>query len=154
MWGPQITSQKYKVSHALKWTEKNALPIKPGSLNISAHTSRCDRISFKHPTFFFPPKLTHLSHHLGGVLGFCSEGYMIIILPYFSSKGLPSSSTFTLEEGTIYLTSEANALEMQDDNASVLDVYLVSNTWFLPLLFLLFYKWIQALAHTRTNSVR
>ena len=79
---------------------------------------------------------------------------MIIILPYFSSKGLPSSSTFTLEEGTIYLTSEANALEMQDDNASVLDVYLVSNTWFLPLLFLLFYKWIQALAHTRTNSVR
>ncbi|XP_044899227.1 phosphatidylinositol 4-phosphate 5-kinase type-1 beta isoform X7 [Felis catus] len=43
---------------------------------------------------------------------------------YSNSKGLPSSSTFTLEEGTIYLTSESNALEMQDDNASVLDVYL------------------------------
>ncbi|XP_039692320.1 phosphatidylinositol 4-phosphate 5-kinase type-1 beta isoform X1 [Pteropus medius] len=44
---------------------------------------------------------------------------------YANSKGLPSSSTFTLEEGTIYLTSEPNALEMQDDNASVLDVYLI-----------------------------
>uniref|UniRef100_A0A8D0RLA9 Phosphatidylinositol-4-phosphate 5-kinase type 1 beta n=1 Tax=Sus scrofa TaxID=9823 RepID=A0A8D0RLA9_PIG len=43
---------------------------------------------------------------------------------YSNSKGLPSSSTFTLEEGTIYLTSEPNTLEMQDDNASVLDVYL------------------------------
>ncbi|XP_006734287.1 phosphatidylinositol 4-phosphate 5-kinase type-1 beta [Leptonychotes weddellii] len=43
---------------------------------------------------------------------------------YSNSKGLPSSSTFTLEEGTIYLTSEPNALEMQDDNTSVLDVYL------------------------------
>ncbi|XP_012592387.1 phosphatidylinositol 4-phosphate 5-kinase type-1 beta isoform X2 [Microcebus murinus] len=43
---------------------------------------------------------------------------------YSNSKGLPSSSTFTLEEGTIYLTAEPNALEMQDDNASVLDVYL------------------------------
>ncbi|XP_036116401.1 phosphatidylinositol 4-phosphate 5-kinase type-1 beta isoform X6 [Molossus molossus] len=43
---------------------------------------------------------------------------------YSNSKGLPSSSTFTLEEGTIYLTSEPSALEMQDDNASVLDVYL------------------------------
>ncbi|XP_055434238.1 phosphatidylinositol 4-phosphate 5-kinase type-1 beta isoform X2 [Bubalus kerabau] len=42
---------------------------------------------------------------------------------YSNSKGLPSSSTFTLEEGTIYLTSEPDALEMQDD-ASVLDVYL------------------------------
>lgn len=52
---------------------------------------------------------------------------MLILLLYFSSKGLPSSSTLTLEEGTIYLTSEPNALEMQDDNASVLDVYLVSN---------------------------
>lgn len=52
---------------------------------------------------------------------------LIIILLYFSSKGLPSSSTFTLEEGTIYLTSEPNTLEMQDDNTSVLDVYLVSN---------------------------
>ncbi|MBZ3873744.1 Phosphatidylinositol 4-phosphate 5-kinase type-1 beta, partial [Sciurus carolinensis] len=45
---------------------------------------------------------------------------------YSNSKGLPSSSTFTLEEGTIYLSAEPNALEMQDDNASVLDVYLVS----------------------------
>lgn len=43
---------------------------------------------------------------------------------YSNSKGLPSSSTFTLEEGTIYLTAEPNTLEMQDDNASVLDVYL------------------------------
>lgn len=43
---------------------------------------------------------------------------------YSNSKGLPSSSTFTLEEGTIYLTSEPNAVEMQDDNTSVLDVYL------------------------------
>jgi len=132
---------------------EKALPIKPDSSDISAHTSRCDRISFKHPTFFFPPKLTHFSHHLGGVLGFCSEGHMLIILPYFSSKGLPSSSTFTLEEGTIYLTSEPDALEMQDD-ASVLDVYLVSKIWFLPLLFLLVNKWIQAIAHTRTSSVR
>nr|XP_012309008.1 phosphatidylinositol 4-phosphate 5-kinase type-1 beta isoform X1 [Aotus nancymaae]XP_012309016.1 phosphatidylinositol 4-phosphate 5-kinase type-1 beta isoform X1 [Aotus nancymaae]XP_012309025.1 phosphatidylinositol 4-phosphate 5-kinase type-1 beta isoform X1 [Aotus nancymaae] len=43
---------------------------------------------------------------------------------YSNSKGLPSSSTFTLEEGTIYLTTEPNTLEVQDDNASVLDVYL------------------------------
>ncbi|KAF6126418.1 phosphatidylinositol-4-phosphate 5-kinase type 1 beta [Phyllostomus discolor] len=43
---------------------------------------------------------------------------------YSNSKGLPSSSTFTLEEGTIYLTSEPNAVEIEDDNASVLDVYL------------------------------
>ncbi|XP_032333690.1 phosphatidylinositol 4-phosphate 5-kinase type-1 beta isoform X2 [Camelus ferus] len=43
---------------------------------------------------------------------------------YSNSKGLPSSSTFTLEEGTIYLTSEPNALEIEEDNASVLDVYL------------------------------
>ncbi|XP_020920285.1 phosphatidylinositol 4-phosphate 5-kinase type-1 beta isoform X1 [Sus scrofa] len=47
---------------------------------------------------------------------------------YSNSKGLPSSSTFTLEEGTIYLTSEPNTLEMQDDNASVLDVYLIFNS--------------------------
>uniref|UniRef100_A0A8C9B1B7 Phosphatidylinositol-4-phosphate 5-kinase type 1 beta n=1 Tax=Prolemur simus TaxID=1328070 RepID=A0A8C9B1B7_PROSS len=46
---------------------------------------------------------------------------------YSNSKGLPSSSTFTLEEGTIYLTAEPSALEMQDDNTSVLDVYLVSS---------------------------
>nr|XP_031533026.1 phosphatidylinositol 4-phosphate 5-kinase type-1 beta isoform X2 [Vicugna pacos] len=43
---------------------------------------------------------------------------------YSNSKGLPSSSTFTLEEGTIYLTSEPNTLEIEEDNASVLDVYL------------------------------
>lgn len=42
---------------------------------------------------------------------------------YSNSKGLPSSSTFTLEEGTIYLTAEPNTLDLQDD-ASVLDVYL------------------------------
>ncbi|XP_075414969.1 phosphatidylinositol 4-phosphate 5-kinase type-1 beta [Tenrec ecaudatus] len=41
-----------------------------------------------------------------------------------SSKGLPSSSTFTLEEGTIYLTPEPDAPDAQDDNTSVFDVYL------------------------------
>lgn len=93
----------------------------------------CNHISFKLskkkkkcciPKIF--PSL--LSYSFGGVLGFCSGGHTLIItLLYFSSKGLPSSSTFTSEEGTIYLTSEPSALEMQDDNASVLDVYLVSN---------------------------
>lgn len=58
---------------------------------------------------------------------------LTVTLLYFSSKGLPSSSTFTLEEGTIYLTSEPNALEIEDDNASVLDVYLVSSLPFLSL---------------------
>ncbi|KAM9206577.1 LOW QUALITY PROTEIN: phosphatidylinositol 4-phosphate 5-kinase type-1 beta [Dugong dugon] len=43
---------------------------------------------------------------------------------YSNSKGLPSSSTFVSEEGTIYLTSEPDAPETQDDNDSVLDVYL------------------------------
>ncbi|XP_064294069.1 phosphatidylinositol 4-phosphate 5-kinase type-1 beta isoform X3 [Phalacrocorax carbo] len=43
---------------------------------------------------------------------------------YSSSKGLPSSSTFTLEDSAIYLTSEQSTLEMENDNASVLDVYL------------------------------
>uniref|UniRef100_A0A674IL20 Phosphatidylinositol-4-phosphate 5-kinase type 1 beta n=1 Tax=Terrapene triunguis TaxID=2587831 RepID=A0A674IL20_9SAUR len=47
-------------------------------------------------------------------------------LLYSSSKGLPSSSTFTLEDSAIYLTSEQSTLEMENDNASVLDVYLVS----------------------------
>lgn len=62
-------------------------------------------------------------------LNFVLEGSLSLffLFFFFSSKGLPSSSTFTLEEGTIYLTSEPNALEMQDDNASVLDVYLVSD---------------------------
>ncbi|XP_045145262.1 phosphatidylinositol 4-phosphate 5-kinase type-1 beta [Echinops telfairi] len=50
-----------------------------------------------------------------------------------SSKGLPSSSTFTLEEGTIYLTPEPDAPDAQDDNTSVFDVYLVSR-WPRPLL--------------------
>ncbi|XP_009951836.1 PREDICTED: phosphatidylinositol 4-phosphate 5-kinase type-1 beta-like [Leptosomus discolor] len=45
---------------------------------------------------------------------------------YSSSKGLPSSSTFTLEDSAIYLTSEQSTLEMENDNASVLDVYLGS----------------------------
>lgn len=81
---------------------------------------------------FIPKSFPHhglFSHNFRGVLEFCSGGLIIIILFFFffSSKGLPSSSTFTLEEGTIYLTSEPNALEMQDDNASVLDVYLVSD---------------------------
>ncbi|NXA29962.1 PI51B kinase, partial [Ibidorhyncha struthersii] len=43
---------------------------------------------------------------------------------YSSSKGLPSSSTFTLEDSAIYLTSEQSTLETENDNASVLDVYL------------------------------
>ncbi|XP_054253558.1 phosphatidylinositol 4-phosphate 5-kinase type-1 beta [Indicator indicator] len=41
-----------------------------------------------------------------------------------SSKGLPSSSTFTLEDSAIYLTSEQSTMEMENDNESVLDVYL------------------------------
>lgn len=47
-------------------------------------------------------------------------------LPSLSSKGLPSSSTYTLEDSAIYLTSEQSTLETENDNASVLDVYLVS----------------------------
>ncbi|XP_053910781.1 phosphatidylinositol 4-phosphate 5-kinase type-1 beta isoform X1 [Cuculus canorus] len=43
---------------------------------------------------------------------------------YSSSKGLPLSSTCTLEDGAIYLTSEQSTLEMENDNTSVLDVYL------------------------------
>ncbi|XP_068523668.1 phosphatidylinositol 4-phosphate 5-kinase type-1 beta isoform X4 [Anas acuta] len=43
---------------------------------------------------------------------------------YSSSKGLPSSSTYTLEDSAIYLTSEQSTLETENDNASVLDVYL------------------------------
>uniref|UniRef100_A0A2K5WP14 Phosphatidylinositol-4-phosphate 5-kinase type 1 beta n=1 Tax=Macaca fascicularis TaxID=9541 RepID=A0A2K5WP14_MACFA len=72
---------------------------------------------------------------------------------YSNSKGLPSSSTFTLEEGTIYLTTEPNTLEVQDDNASVLDVYLVSN-FLVSSPPLLVYKWIQAMAYTRTSSIK
>ncbi|XP_028911905.1 phosphatidylinositol 4-phosphate 5-kinase type-1 beta isoform X2 [Ornithorhynchus anatinus] len=45
-------------------------------------------------------------------------------LLYSNSKGIPSSSTVTLEDSAIYLTSEQSTLEIQDDNASVLDVYL------------------------------
>uniref|UniRef100_A0A2K5RBE2 Phosphatidylinositol-4-phosphate 5-kinase type 1 beta n=1 Tax=Cebus imitator TaxID=2715852 RepID=A0A2K5RBE2_CEBIM len=72
---------------------------------------------------------------------------------YSNSKGLPSSSTFTLEEGTIYLMTEPNTLEVQDDNASVLDVYLVSN--FLVSCFpFLVCKWIQAMVYTRTSSIK
>ena len=85
--------------------------------------------------FFIPkgfPKLGLFSHNFASIRGFRSGGHVLIVLLCFSSKGLPSSSTFTLEEGTIYLTSESNALEMQDDNASVLDVYLVSNFPFFP----------------------
>lgn len=78
---------------------------------------------------------------------------MLIIHLYFSSKGLPSSSTFTLEEGTIYLTTEPNTLEVQDDNASVLDVYLVSN-FLVSSPPLLVCKWIQAMAYTRTSSIK
>ncbi|XP_075453710.1 phosphatidylinositol 4-phosphate 5-kinase type-1 beta isoform X2 [Ascaphus truei] len=42
---------------------------------------------------------------------------------YSSRKGLPSSSTFTLEDSA-YQTSEQSTQEMDNDNASVLDVYL------------------------------
>lgn len=77
---------------------------------------------------------------------------MLTLLLSLSSKGLPSSSTFTLEEGTIYLTSEPNALEMQDDNASVLDVYLVSNFHVSPSL--LVDRRTPASADTRTPSLK
>uniref|UniRef100_A0A8C6YD04 Phosphatidylinositol-4-phosphate 5-kinase type 1 beta n=1 Tax=Naja naja TaxID=35670 RepID=A0A8C6YD04_NAJNA len=53
---------------------------------------------------------------------------------YSNSKGLPSSSTFTLEDSAICLTSEQSTVETETDNASVLDVYLVSG----PILFLVF----------------
>ncbi|NWI93172.1 PI51B kinase, partial [Pitta sordida] len=43
---------------------------------------------------------------------------------YSSRKGLPSSSTFTLEDSAIFLTSDQSTLEMDNENASVLDVYL------------------------------
>ncbi|XP_040835118.1 phosphatidylinositol 4-phosphate 5-kinase type-1 beta isoform X2 [Ochotona curzoniae] len=43
---------------------------------------------------------------------------------YSNSKGLASSSTFTLEEGTIYLSAEPDTVELPEDSASVLDVYL------------------------------
>ncbi|KAG8147702.1 hypothetical protein E2320_011885, partial [Naja naja] len=43
---------------------------------------------------------------------------------YSNSKGLPSSSTFTLEDSAICLTSEQSTVETETDNASVLDVYL------------------------------
>ncbi|CAI5786822.1 phosphatidylinositol 4-phosphate 5-kinase type-1 beta isoform X1 [Podarcis lilfordi] len=43
---------------------------------------------------------------------------------YSNSKGLPSSSTFTLEDSAICLTSEQSTVETENDNASVLDVYL------------------------------
>ncbi|XP_053264818.1 phosphatidylinositol 4-phosphate 5-kinase type-1 beta isoform X4 [Podarcis raffonei] len=44
---------------------------------------------------------------------------------YSNSKGLPSSSTFTLEDSAICLTSEQSTVETENDNASVLDVYLL-----------------------------
>lgn len=116
--------------------QKNLL-APPNSLNSSEPVSGQDLISFELPKsfFFIPkgfPKLGFFSHNFASIRGFCSGGHLLIVLLCFSSKGLPSSSTFTLEEGTIYLTSESNALEMQDDNASVLDVYLVSNFPFFP----------------------
>ncbi|NXN96460.1 PI51B kinase, partial [Rhinopomastus cyanomelas] len=43
---------------------------------------------------------------------------------YSSSQVLPSSSTCTLEDSAIYLTLEQSTQEMENDNASVLDVYL------------------------------
>ncbi|KAM4808704.1 phosphatidylinositol 4-phosphate 5-kinase type-1 beta isoform 3-T3 [Rhinophrynus dorsalis] len=42
---------------------------------------------------------------------------------YSSRRGLPSSSTFTLEDSA-YQTSEQSTLEMDNDNGSVFDVYL------------------------------
>ncbi|KAH0628291.1 hypothetical protein JD844_009211 [Phrynosoma platyrhinos] len=47
---------------------------------------------------------------------------------YSSSKVLPSSSTFTLEDSAICLTSEQSTVETENDNASVLDVYLSYTT--------------------------
>lgn len=126
------------------------------NLKSSEHISRHDRISYKLPTIFFSSqKVSHLglfNPNFGGVLGFCFGGHISSLFFFiFFSKGLPSSSTFTLEEGTIYLTSEPNAVEMQDDNASVLDVYLVSNFQFLPLPF---WSTDGSMAYTRTSSSR
>ncbi|XP_077331104.1 phosphatidylinositol 4-phosphate 5-kinase type-1 beta isoform X1 [Lithobates pipiens] len=42
---------------------------------------------------------------------------------YSSSRGLPSSSTFTLEDSA-YQTSEQSTIEMDNDNGSIFDVYL------------------------------
>ncbi|OCT97860.1 hypothetical protein XELAEV_18010092mg [Xenopus laevis] len=42
---------------------------------------------------------------------------------YSSRKGLPSSSTFTLEDSA-YQTSEQSTLEWDNDNSSVFDIYL------------------------------
>lgn len=42
-----------------------------------------------------------------------------------SRSGLPSSSTFTLEDSA-YQTSEQSTIEMDNDNGSIFDVYLVS----------------------------
>lgn len=70
----------------------------------------------------------------------CNLGFLVdFTLPSLCSKGLPSSSTFTLGDSAIYLTSEQSTLEMENDNASVLDVYLVScqtvsNGLFLPVI--------------------
>ncbi|XP_053558502.1 phosphatidylinositol 4-phosphate 5-kinase type-1 beta [Bombina bombina] len=44
-------------------------------------------------------------------------------IQYSSRRGLPSSSTFTLEDSA-YQTSEQSTLETENDNASVLDIYL------------------------------
>ncbi|XP_040212875.1 phosphatidylinositol 4-phosphate 5-kinase type-1 beta isoform X2 [Rana temporaria] len=41
----------------------------------------------------------------------------------YSSRGLPSSSTFTLEDSA-YQTSEQSTIEMDNDNGSIFDVYL------------------------------
>ncbi|XP_040212862.1 phosphatidylinositol 4-phosphate 5-kinase type-1 beta isoform X1 [Rana temporaria] len=42
---------------------------------------------------------------------------------YSSRRGLPSSSTFTLEDSA-YQTSEQSTIEMDNDNGSIFDVYL------------------------------
>ncbi|XP_063311137.1 phosphatidylinositol 4-phosphate 5-kinase type-1 beta isoform X2 [Pelobates fuscus] len=44
---------------------------------------------------------------------------------YSNRRGQPSSSTFTLEDSA-YQTSEQSTIEMENDNVSVFDVYLVS----------------------------
>ncbi|XP_073490883.1 phosphatidylinositol 4-phosphate 5-kinase type-1 beta isoform X7 [Aquarana catesbeiana] len=43
---------------------------------------------------------------------------------YSSRSGLPSSSTFTLEDSA-YQTSEQSTIEMDNDNGSIFDVYLL-----------------------------
>lgn len=78
------------------------------------------------------------------VVGLPLRGHVLTVCLSSSSKGLASSSTFTLEEGTIYLSAEPDAVELPEDSASVLDVYLVSTWGSTSSPSLLVYKWAQA----------